>query len=604
MAGGEVVNPAPIQALAADLVEWMAAGVVMDSWGAVVRELVENALDAAASQISVEVWPEQWRIRVADNGQGIPGEDLPQTVLAHTTSKLLPDVPLSQQTIRTLGFRGEALHSLAQVARLEIASRFAPDPHGWLARFGMQGSLQELRPAALAGGTIVTAHDLFADWSTRRVALAESSREIRQMIAVIQQSALTHPAISWEMRVNDQPSLSLWAGETAADILLQILPRLQRSDLGERRSGSLTVVLGLPDRYHRPRPDWLRVAVNRRFVQVPALVQTMQKSLQNTLPRHRHPLCLAFFELPPSQVDWNRHPAKTEVYVEGLSEHQSHLEGLIRAILQDLPLVQPTSGASQWLRAKEQQSLYRWQNSLRQESRDPLFPSHLGENVPSTALSGNPILSENSPSGSSKPWGDLKVLAQLQNTYILVEDSLGLWLVEQHVAHERVRYEDLQKQWQLMDLVRPILLENLTANQLENLEQLHLDPEPFGEGIWLIRRIPKILGHSDDSEANMKIALSELSECADLNAAQVATACRTAIKNGIPLTLQQMQQLIDRWQVSHNPHTCPHGRPIALRLAEKELARFFRRRWSICDGKNQGSKQKLGDLLANEILGE
>ena len=176
----------------------------------------------------------------------------------------------------------------------------------------------------------------------------------------------------------------------------------------------------------------------------------------------------------------------------------------------------------------------------------------------------------------------LKAVAQVNKTYIVAEHTSGLWLVEQHIAHERILYEQLQDDWQLIPLETPLILNNLTSAQLEQLQRLGIEIEPFGEGLWAARNAPAMLAEREDCID----ALIELSYGGDLQSAQVATACRSAIRNGTPLELLQMQNLLDRWKITRNPRTCPHGRPIYLSLEESALARFFRRHWVI--GKSHG----------------
>jgi DNA mismatch repair protein MutL len=177
---------------------------------------------------------------------------------------------------------------------------------------------------------------------------------------------------------------------------------------------------------------------------------------------------------------------------------------------------------------------------------------------------------------------ELRAIAQVHNMYILAEHPTGMWLIEQHIAHERVLYEQLCDRWQIVSLEPPIVLNSLTSAQVEQLQRIGLEVEPFGEQLWAIRRVPELLTKRDDC----KNALLELSFGGDLQTAQVATACRSAIRNGTPLSLSEMQTLLDQWKSTRNPRTCPHGRPIYLSLEESALARFFRRHWVI--GKSHG----------------
>jgi len=551
-----------IQPLNPERIAQMAAGEVIDSLGAALRELLENALDAQATRIQVEIWPSRWQVRVADNGQGIPASELEQVARRHTTSKL---------DGCSLGFRGEALHSLARLGSLTIQTRHAEDAHGWLAAYNRQGELAHQQPAATALGTVVTVADLFADWPLRRRGLPP----IPPLLTLVQNAALAHPWVSWQVHQEGQLLLSLWPGKSLQDLLLQVLPRLDLSDLRYRRiqegDSDWEVVLGLPDRLHRPRPDWIRVAVNGRFVQMPDWQRLIQSVFHHTLPRHRHPLVVVHLRLPPEQVDWNRHPAKSELYLQDPEIRQEQLRQHLRALLQS-GSEQASRRSVHLIRASEAKSIYRV--SLSPQS--PALPA----------------------AGCSLP--PLKALAQLHRVYILAEHPQGLWLVEQHLAHERVRYEYIQRHWQPVELETPVMLEGLSSQAVEQLEQLGLEPEPFGPNTYLVRRVPLALWSEDPKE--IQGSLGELSRCADLESAQVAVACRGALRNGIPLTLEQMQQLLEAWQRTANPHTCPHGRPVYLALAEKDLARYFRRRWGICD--RPISDPKLGSWWELEPLGD
>jgi DNA mismatch repair protein MutL len=180
------------------------------------------------------------------------------------------------------------------------------------------------------------------------------------------------------------------------------------------------------------------------------------------------------------------------------------------------------------------------------------------------------------------PFPRLKAVAQVHGRYILAEHPDGMCLIEQHIAHERVLYEQLCDRWQVVPLPSPIILQCLADHQVEQLRQLDLTVDLFGEGLWAVRTVPEPLAQRPDCAD----ALLELSLGGSLEAALVATACRTAIRNGAPLSLAEMQTLLAQWQRTRHPHTCPHGRPICLTLSESSLARFFRRHWVI--GKSHG----------------
>ena len=605
-----------IQTLPEEVIDLIAAGEVIDSMAAVVRELVENSLDAGASRINITLDPQLWSVCVTDNGKGMGLEDLKICVRPHSTSKIRHQKDLWH--ITSLGFRGEALHSIAQVADLTVCSRARDglEPIGWKVIY-REGKAERESIAAIAVGTIVTVSNLFAKIPVRRRGLPPASQQLKAIQRLIYQIALCHPKVTWQIKQSSNQWFSISPGVTARDILPQFLRKVNSSDLhylkteiatpnltkepdlahslvgrltdsfsdkdkafyGDRQNLStyciessmttpsnprlksqIELVIGLPDRCHRHRSDWVKVSVNNRFVRSPQLEQTILDSMAQTLPRNRFPVCILQIHTCPSQVDWNRHPAKSEIYLHSLSCWQTEATKAITQALKfntaHLPAAKSDRRISKMLRVAEESGKYQIDRQLKSQ--------------PERSIS------------SSINSLQLKAVAQVNKTYIVAEHSSGVWLVEQHIAHERVLYEQLQEHWELKPLSISITLEHLKPQQIEQLQKLEIEIEPFGENIWAIRNIPKILADRDDCAD----ALIEFSWGGDLRSAQVATACRSAIRNGTDLSLEQMQNLLDLWQATRNPRTCPHGRPIYLSLEESSLSRFFRRHWVI--GKSHG----------------
>jgi DNA mismatch repair protein MutL len=582
-----------------EVVNLIAAGEVIDSLAAVVRELVENALDACATRIVVSVWSDQWRVRVADNGTGMDLEDLEKAASAHSTSKIRSSDDLWK--ITSLGFRGEALHSLAALAELEILSRLRGTFEGWRVAYNSQGEPVCVETAAIAPGTVVTVSNLFGNWPVRRKGLPTVAQQMRGVQATIHQIALCHPHVTWQVQQNERPWFTISPGTTAQQILPQILKQVRQTDLqhltvevptpsgsGEQEtqhstlnsqketsfsspqplipspSSKIQLVLGLPDRCHRRRPDWVKVATNRRLVRSPELEQTILAALARTCPRDRYPICFLHLQICPSQIDWNRHPAKAEIYLHSLLYWQEQVTQAIEQVLRLSPSNLPEATYSQrvekLLKVSEEKGAYNVSRSVQATQRED----------------------ENTKKSREIGLIELRAVAQVHNMYILAEHPTGMWLVEQHIAHERVLYEQICDRWQLVPLEPPVILNHLTPTQVEQLHRIALDVEPFGEQLWAVRSAPALLTKRDDC-AN---ALLELSLGGDLQTAQVATACRSAIRNGTPLSLPEMQTLLDQWKSTRNPRTCPHGRPIYLSLEESALSRFFRRHWVI--GKSHG----------------
>lgn len=564
--------PSNIQTLPIEVVNLMVAGEVIDSLAAVVRELAENALDAGATRITIGLWPDQWRVRLTDNGEGMALTDLQQAATSHSTSKIRASQDLWQ--INSLGFRGEALHSLAQLADLEICSRQA-DSEGWQVSYTHQGEPEHQETIAIAPGTVVTVANLFSNWLPRRESLPPSVQQLRSVQTTIHHLALCHPHVTWQVQQGDRDWFSIWASPSARQILPQILRDVQPGDLQEIQTSalcllpsasSLLLLLGLPDRCHRHRLDWVKVAVNGRMVKCLELEQTIVAAFRRTLPRDRYPLCFVHLRLPADQIDWNRHPAKAEVYLRAMPNLQQAVTDAIGQTLgaATLPDAAHATRVGRLIKTAETQGTYGTRGA--EEPSSPPDPAETESSLPSPP----------------HPLASLKAIAQVHNMYILAEHPAGVWLVEQHIAHERVLYEQLRDRWQMVALEPPIVLHQLSEKQIEQLLRIGIAVEPFGEQLWAARSAPASLAQRQDCAD----ALLELSLGGDLEAALVATACRTAIRNGMPLSVTEMQTLLEQWQQTQNPRTCPHGRPIYLPLAESSLSRFFRRHWVI--GKSHG----------------
>jgi DNA mismatch repair protein MutL len=514
------------------VVDRIAAGEVIDSWAAAVRELVENAIDAQATRIVIALDPDTLNLEVSDNGVGIPAEELPAIAQLHCTSKIgtLDDLA----AVRTLGFRGEALHGLACLSSLKVASRTAGSDCGWELLLAAE---RHLKPRAMAVGTLVRVSELFANLPGRRQGLPSAPQQLRQVQRTLHLLAIAHPQISWQVLVRGQPWLTLAPSANLRELVPQLVPRLDPHGLRHSQTADVEVLLGVPSILSRPRPDWVQVVLNGRAIAHDALGQTILDCFRRTLPRYRYPLCIVRLRVPNHDIDWNRHPAKNEVYLHRQEYWQGQIQAQIEALLRPEP--QPSRRSHHLLRLAEQGCTY-------QAAPEP---------------------------------APVTVRSQLFNTYILVEHSDGLWLVEQHVAHERVLFEELERHWHLLPC-DPAIPVTLSPGAAEHLQTLGLELQPFGDRTWLVRSLPQ-LWHDPQLQQHLPELLAELATVADLPQAQAQIACRSAIKNGTPLDATAMQRLIHQWQRSRNPHTCPHGRPICLPLTTNDLARYFRRPWLV-----------------------
>jgi DNA mismatch repair protein MutL len=416
-------------------------------------------------------------------------------------------------------------------------------------KYDQRGNTIVQETVAIATGTQVTVKNLFGQYPLRRRAMLPKEQQLKEVAETIHHLALTHPQVTWQVWQNGKNWFNLSPSNHADGILAQIIRLVRLEDLRQTSQavttpnllpGRIDLTLGLPDRCHRSRPDWLKIAVNGRLVHIESLEEIVTKTLSRSLPKDRYPICFIHCQIPYSEIDWNRHPAKSQIYLQDLSFWQEELKSALENSL----------GLSQI----EQLDSRPLQKIVKIAEKSASYQVN--------AQSGKDLL-------------ELKAIAQIHQTYIIAEHPTGIWLIEQHVAHERIIYERLKEHWQMRDLAQSILLQDLSPSQLEQLQNIGITIEPFGENVWAVRTIPEIL--PDDCRQT----LLELSIGANLDVAQVAVACRSATRNGTTLNLEQMQLLLDQWKRTLNPRTCPHGRPIYLPLEESSLSRFFRRNWLI-----------------------
>lgn len=558
----------PIQRLPPEVIAQIAAGEVIDSPLAAIRELVENALDAAAQRITLTLDWDRGRFEVIDDGQGIAPEDLAASLAPHSTSKIhsLEDL----QQIQSLGFRGEALHSLTQVATVTLASCL-PGDSGWAIHSdpGQPPRIGDRHPLAMAPGTRVTVQRLFEPWPARRQALPPIPRQRQQLQRWLQIIALCHPHVAWQVQQGGKRLIHWPAVAAPSDRLRQIQTHLQGGDLGGGETplalpsgipekAIAQWVLGYPDRCHRPRPDGVLLGLNGRGIQQPELIQAIQGVFHRSLPPRRHPLCFVHLHLPPACIDWHRHPAKGAVYLHHLDHWCAQVTTILQTQMQQIPQAEtaPAFLLYERLRAQEPLSVYKTKT------------------LPQTSVA-SPIPSPAPRSSQGKLTSSLRPLAQVLNTYILAESDRGIWLVEQHVAHERILFEEIQDRWTWGDLPEPLLLTRLTAPQIAHLTAQGFTPEPFGPHTYRLDRLPQAL----IADPDRLTLIQAIARGGNLEQAQVNLACRQAVRNGIPLDPPTYGEILTRWQNCRQPHTCPHGRPIYFSLSEDQLAQFFRRNW-------------------------
>ncbi|WP_299283993.1 DNA mismatch repair endonuclease MutL [Thermoflexus sp.] len=557
----------PIRVLDPELVAQIAAGEVIERPASVVKELVENALDAGASRIEVETeGGGRSRIRVADDGCGIPAAEVALAFARHATSKI--SAPEDLFRIATLGFRGEALAAIAAVARVTCRTRAVGEELGTYVRIE-GGEIREQRPMARPPGTEMIVEDLFFNTPARRKFLKGEGAERRAIDLWISRYALAYPRVAFFLRHDRREALTLPAareprhrlaalyGAEVAEALLEV----HEADEEMRISGWIS-----PPGMDRPDRQEMAFFVNGRWVQDRMLPAAVLQAYHTLLPAGRFPWSFLWIDLPLDAVDVNVHPAKIEVRfrdpdrVFRLVQRAAH-----RALRQTAPRVF-------------------------QSVASPMAPV----SMPARPLPpGEPADVLPKPSGEEAGLPPLRVIGQLQATYIVAEGPDGLYLLDQHAAHERVLYEELMARRQegplpAQPLLQPVLLEvspeegSLLEEHQETLRELGLWIEPFGPRAVRVRAIPAVLS-AEAIRAVIQDLLFDLHEArrpmeAALEARWIRSICkRAAVKAGQVLGMEQMQHLVRALERCAMPWTCPHGRPTVLRFPLGQLAHQFGR---------------------------
>lgn len=577
----------PIRVLAEDVASKIAAGEVVERPASVVKELVENALDAGASMVSVEVQQGGRRlVRVSDNGTGIPVAELPLAFARHATSKISQVEDL--ESVRTLGFRGEALASVGAVAQVGLLSRPAEQLVGY--EIGVYGGRVDApRAKACPVGTIVAVEQLFFNVPARLKFLRSAHTENARITDVVTRYAIANPEVRFTLTVDGRLSFqSPGTGDDmdvlgrvfGADIAQKLLPIESDESLRGREGG--VGVKGYVGSYeiHRASRDYLALFVNRRWIQDRTLAFAVSQAYQGLLPSGRFPVAVILLEMDPRDLDVNVHPTKAEVRFRESGRVFAEVQRLVRRT------VVASSPVPSFAIAPDGAAQGDWERR-----RGLLSIEHAGARATQFALevqrSGEP---GPAPAPGANPLPPLRVLGQLGRLYVIGEGPDGLYLIDQHAAHERVLYDQLAGvppgEAPSQQMLAPVSVE-LTARQAAVLEEalprliaLGFDIEPFGPSACLVRAVPSCVGLAD-VQRMVHDSLDELGTerppaiIGDRTIAVVA--CHAAVREGRVLAFEEMQALVRQLERTAIPRTCPHGRPTVLHLSLGLLEREFRR---------------------------
>ncbi len=569
----------PIKVLDPRIIARIAAGEVVERPASVVKELLENSLDAGASQISIEVKGDGIsQIRVIDNGRGIPSGELMLAFERHATSKItgLDDL----ESIMSLGFRGEALPSIAVVAEVEIitcaqggrAGNYLSLEDGTIVRGGSCGRPQ---------GTTVTVRNLFRKLPARLKFLKSPATETGHIANIASQYALAFPEVKFSLAINGRLTLRTPGSGQLLDSIaqvygLEIAQKMLEIEQLQDGEGSLFTpapkvagMVGTPE-ISRSSRTYLSFFVNRRLVHSRLLSWAVEKAYHGLLMSGKHPVAIINLSLPPGEVDVNIHPTKLEVKFQNERLVFGAVQKAVRQTLtQEMSVPRVREVTTEFI-AKLPPRQMAWVGVEGAKSK----PSSTEVALPTPSMS-LPIL---------------RLLGQLESSYIVAEGPGGLYLIDQHAAHERILFEQIGRQRSQGEVEVQGLLEPATFEvsprqdetlrvHAQDLAEFGLSVEPFGDRTYLVRSLPALFERKD-WVGMLRELLDSLTEGGDGNLMEkIATsmACHSAVRAGQILTQDEMQELLRELEQAALPNTCPHGRPTMICLSSEKLKKEFGR---------------------------
>ncbi|MDA1218253.1 MAG: DNA mismatch repair endonuclease MutL [Chloroflexi bacterium] len=581
----------PIKVLEPELASQIAAGEVVERPVSVVKELVENSLDAGAFQITVEIKGGGVdQVRVIDDGEGIPADQVALAFQHHATSKLTRQEQLD--CIGTLGFRGEAIPSIAAVSQMTMTTRPHDTGGGQQVQYQWGQKVSE-GSQGCSPGTSVTVSDLFANLPARRKFLKSNSAETARIRELIDRYALAFPGVRFQLVVEGRTSVATPGSGRPEEALLavygpEIASGMLRVQEDDPESGYGVDGFVSAPRLNRANRTYMTFFINRRWIQSRMLSFALEEAYHGLLPERRYPLAALNLTVPYSDVDVNSHPAKREVRFVDESKVYSTLQRAVRAaLIADSPV--PVLGRSGFGSGQPSANDGAASPSFFRSAFDRPGSSGRGAGGQQGNEYGALTAAGFTPQQALPA---LRVVGQVRLTYIVAEGPDGMYLVDQHAAHERVLFDRIVRKAadqspESQPLLAPMTVD-LTPGQAEafhnNLAFLAaygFEVEAFGENSYLLRAVPSVMTSQNPAQSlvdilDMVAFEGLLRQHDDVLAASIA--CHSAIRAGKSLTEPEMRALLEELEVTDNPHTCPHGRPTLIHFSEYQMDREFGRR--------------------------
>lgn len=590
----------PIRLLSPEVASQIAAGEVIERPASVVKELLENSLDAGARSITIAVEEAGKKlIEVADDGSGISSEELELAVSRHATSKLVRSADLF--SISTLGFRGEALASIGSVSRMTITSRVQHEKEG--ARLRVEGGTITggLTKVGATVGTSARVEDLFYNVPARLKFLKSDTTERRATDSLVTRYALAYPEKRFKLSdgknivlqtSGDGDRRTILAALYGVDVAKQLL-EIQSEEEGFKLTGFIS-----PTSLTRSNRKEITFFINGRWVHDVSLNMALLQAYHTLLMVGRYPLTALFLEIPPEEVDINVHPAKAEVRFRNTDKVFSFVQRAVRRALlaySPVPNVAPSLWGTTRTVPAEQPRHVGLDWAIGHDEQLPVGSNQLSvdsEQLP-VSSSQSSVSSETLPtSTASIPL--LRLVGQIGATYLVAEGPDGLYLIDQHAAHERILFEKLMTQHAMKNIPSQALLTpavvtippqsaNLLTTNLPILQHLGFDVEEFGPNTFQVRAMPALFMGSDPSAA-LRALVEDFEEDEtplqnEIEAKLAARVCkRMAVKAGQALSTEEQRALLNDLEACDSPRTCPHGRPTMIHLSVDMLERQFGRR--------------------------
>ena len=584
-----------IRVLPVDVSSKIAAGEVIDRPASVVKELVENSLDAGATAISIEVRGGGVEyVRVSDNGAGIAFDEVELAVQRFATSKLSQARDL--EAIPTLGFRGEALHSIAAVSTISLVTRSSSQESGIRLDI-VDGEAVRKENQGVPTGTTVTVRHLFRNFPARRKFLRSTATESSRIHTLATRYALAYPEVRFHLsgdrfKAFSSPGsgdpLEAVKSVYGLDVAQAMLQLFDDSGDGDEPGPAISGVISPPS-MNRANRSYMSLFVNRRWVQNRMLAYALEQAYHGFLKERRYPLAIVNIGLPYEDIDVNVHPAKAEVRFRHDNQVFGALQQTVRrALTTHSPVPEvgrfPTARPSPTARPH---GVTFWPTKPF-ASADTSSSAHGQQSTTPFQLP----TSQPEPLVPKKALPALRVLGQVQNTYVVAEGPDGMYLIDQHAAHERVVFEKVRAEASsqtanTQSLLEPVTVEpglqqqELLVSQQDLLYRLGFRIEAFGAETFLLRGVPPLMVEGDPGQALLEI-LDLMAEGGGFEPweerAAYSIACHGAIRAGKTLTHEEMVELTRQLEDCHQPNTCPHGRPTMMHLSSGHLEREFGRR--------------------------